>query len=97
MLHSRTRFLEVANILILFNFIMLFSINYNLKKHFGKKIIIFLIAFKFLLPFSANAKSLKFLHVNNYIAPLYDSPRYYYNNWYFKQWWKNFKYIFNKI
>lgn len=96
MLHSRTRFLEVANILILFNFIMLFSINYNLKNT-GKKIIIFLIALKFLLPFSANAKSLKFLHVNNYIAPLYDSPRYYYNNWYFKQWWKNFKYIFNNV
>ncbi len=96
MLHSRTRFLEVANMLILFNFVMLFSINFE-EKDLGKKIIIFLILIKFLLPFSANAKSIKFLHTDTYTAPLYDASRHYYNNWYLNQWWKNLKYLINKI
>ena len=93
MLHSRTRFLEVANILILFNFVMLFSINFNLQNLY-KKIIVFLILFKFLLPFSINFNIFK-----NYIhqAPIYDIPHSDYNNWYINQWKKNFKYIFENI
>jgi len=105
MLHSRTRFLEVANMLILFNFVMLFSINFE-ENNLGKKIVVFLILIKFLLPFSVNAKSIKFLQNRSYIdksyiaPPLYDSPRHnnnYYNNWYLNQWWKNLKYLINKI
>lgn len=96
MLHSRTRFLEVANILILFNFVTLFSINFD-ANDVGKKIIIFLIIIKFLLPFAANAKSIKFLQQYNYIAPIYESPIHYYNSWYLNQWWKNFRYILSNM
>ena len=97
MLHSRTRFLEVANLLILFNFIIIFSKDLNINDLI-KKIVIFIILIKFLLPFSLN---LKFIKHYNYIAPLYyDLPYYsyyYYNNWYINQWKKNFKYILRNI
>lgn len=53
LLHSRTRFIEVASFLILFNFVILFSSNFDLDKIF-KKIIIILLIIKFTVPFSIN-------------------------------------------
>ncbi len=53
LLHSRTRFIEVSSFLILFNFVILFSSNFDFDR-FYKKIIIILLVIKFIVPFSIN-------------------------------------------
>ena len=84
LLHSRTRFLEVANILILINFVMLFSIEYK-KNAINKQIIITLIIIKIFSPFLLNLNIIKNYKNLNSEA--------YYNNWYINQWTNNLKFL----
>ena len=84
LLHSRTRFLEVANILILINFVMLFSIEYK-NNAINKQIIITLIIIKIFSPFLLNLNIIKNYKNLNSEA--------YYNNWYINQWTNNLKFL----
>ena len=86
LLHSRTRFLEISNILILFNFIIIFSLDFK-DSELKKKIIIGLILIKIFSPFLLNLNLIKNYSNLNSVA--------YYNNWYLKQWVTNFKFLIN--
>lgn len=84
LLHSRTRFLEIANILILINFVMLFSLEYK-KNTINKQIIITLIVIKIFSPILLNYNIIKNYKNSNSKA--------YYNNWYISQWTNNFEFL----
>ena len=79
LIHSRTRFNELANNLVIINFILIFTYKLN-TNYILKKIIIILFIIKIILPFFMN-------------LPLGSNTNFIFNNWYIAQFLTNLKYL----